>query len=90
MTHIYNHSHGARIVQHDRNVFRIGLGEVEVIRLYDTSLLGETAQSWLPNFDRQRVAAMSTGWHQLITIRKAVAFRCRCTAGSYAPAATLC
>ncbi|VFT64171.1 Zinc-dependent hydroxylase [Pseudomonas aeruginosa] len=50
MTHIYNHSHGARIVQHDRNVFRIGLGEVEVIRLYDTSLLGETAPKLAAEF----------------------------------------
>jgi glyoxylase-like metal-dependent hydrolase (beta-lactamase superfamily II) len=38
-------------------IVRGRVGAVEIIRLYDTSLLGETAQSWFPDFDRELVEA---------------------------------
>ncbi|NQD91665.1 MBL fold metallo-hydrolase [Pseudomonas sp. CrR25] len=51
-THSCNHaSHTPRL----NEIFKGHIGEVELIRLYDTSLLGETAQSWLPDFDREMV-----------------------------------
>ncbi|WP_175777265.1 MBL fold metallo-hydrolase [Burkholderia anthina] len=57
MTHFCGHAHcHAHIMNAAPHAFSLALGNVEIIRLYDTTLLGETAQSWLPDFDRARVA----------------------------------
>lgn len=48
-------SYSGRIVNRSAERFTVGIGQVEVIRLYETTLLGETAQTWLPDFNRELV-----------------------------------
>ncbi|WP_159811748.1 MBL fold metallo-hydrolase [Pseudomonas sp. 18058] len=50
------HVHGRNCPALDY-IVRGRVGAVEITKLFDTSLLGETAQTWLPDFDRQRVEA---------------------------------